>query len=83
MTDKMRTRPKRFEVQENSKGGFYIDDDDFNWDALLRIDGDFGSDVDRRRYAEAIAAILSENEDRIPYRSVEPASAQQQKGDGA
>jgi hypothetical protein len=72
MTDKMRTRPNRFEVQSNSVGDPYIDDDDFNWDALLKIDGDFGSDAEKRRYMTAIAAVLSAHEDEIPYRSAEP-----------
>jgi len=64
----MRERERRFEVHEASDGRIYIDDDDFHWDALLRIQGDFENDAARRQYAEAIAKVLSEHEDQIPHR---------------
>lgn len=74
MSDKYRMRERRFEVSdggavaEGTVCRLYIDDDDFHWDALLRISGDFESDDEKRRYAEAIAKVLSDHEDEIPHR---------------
>lgn len=73
-TDKKRMRDRRFEVcavgavAEGELCRLYIDDDDFHWDALLRISGDFESDAEKLRYAEAIAKVLSDHEDEIPHR---------------
>ena len=67
-TDKMRSKRRRFAVHEGLEGRIYIDDDDFHWDALLRVSGDFESDAEKNRYARAIAKVLSDNEAKIPYR---------------
>lgn len=66
-TGKMRQRPRRFELVDHPERPF-IDDDDFHWDALLRVAGDFESTAEKLRYMRAIAEVLSDNEDRIPYR---------------
>ena len=68
LSKKMRQRRRRFEVHTGSEGRLYIDDDDFHWDALLRIWGDFENDAQKMRYAKAIAKVLSDNEGKIPYR---------------
>lgn len=66
--DKMRSTTKRFNVCHPTGSRLYIGDDDFHWDALLRVNGDFESDAEKLRYAMAIAKVLSEHEDEIPYR---------------
>lgn len=63
----MRQRKRRFAVQSGSRNNFYIDDDDFHWDALLKVNGDFESGRAKRAYMNAIAKVLSDNEDKIPY----------------
>lgn len=65
---KMRMRKRRFAVHQSPGCRLIIDDDDFHWDALLRVTGDFESDAEKMRYAKAIAKVLSDNEDKIPYR---------------
>jgi len=68
---KMRMRKRRFKVldaSDGSPGRMWIDDDDFHWDALMRVSGDFESDAEKERYMKAIAKVLSDNEDKIPYR---------------
>lgn len=44
----------------------WIFDDEFHWDAGLRVTGDFASVEERVRFAEAICAVLNEAGDRIP-----------------
>jgi hypothetical protein len=61
-----RMRPVRFEVHEDHKQIAYIDDDDFGYDALIRVHGDFADDSERRKFMEAVCAVLNENEARIP-----------------
>lgn len=79
-TDKNRMRKRRFEVQSNYQTGrIYIDDDDFHWDALLRVNGDFENDAEKLRYAKAIARVLSKYEDEIPYRPVQRRGAEPTK----
>lgn len=78
-TDKMRSERRRFEVQSGTNGRIYIDDDDFHWDALLRVSGDFESDAEKLRYAKAIARVLSDNEASIPYRP-KPAQGKEKNG---
>lgn len=73
MQEKMRQRKARFCVQSGSRHNFYIDDDDFHWDALLKVNGDFESGREKLRYMRAIAKILSDNEDKIPYCSASEA----------
>ncbi|MGD9882303.1 MAG: hypothetical protein AB7F22_30160 [Reyranella sp.] len=46
----------RFKVQRD---GRTIWDEDFNYDALLRINGDFPNDAERLKYAHAIANALN------------------------
>lgn len=52
----MRGREERFKP---SKDGRTIDDDDFKYDAALKITGDFGSDEQRRRYAQWLCDKLN------------------------
>jgi hypothetical protein len=46
----------------------YIDDDDFGWDAMLRIGGDFGTEAEKLAFARAVAKALNEAGDAIPTR---------------
>lgn len=58
---------KRFSVhQEKTEDHFRVSifDDEFHWDACLRIYGDFASMEDKLRYARAICKAL--NKARIP-----------------
>lgn len=55
----MRSRPVRFEARD---GGRWIDDDDFDHDAVLKIDGDFGSDEARAKYAAMVCERLNAGE---------------------
>jgi hypothetical protein len=50
-----RTDPKA----ETHVGRYFIESDDFSHDVRLYINGDFGSDEDRRAYGEALAATLN------------------------
>lgn len=59
-----RMRPVRFEVHEHN-GSPYIDDDDFGFDAVIDVGGDFADD-EKKRFLEAVCAVLNENEARIP-----------------
>lgn len=67
-TGKDRERTHRFVVDVSPGGNIFMDDDDFHWDALLRVHGDFENDAQKQRYAEAIARVLNNHEDEIPYR---------------
>ena len=88
-TGKMRQRSNRFEVDIGPSGKLFIDDDDFHWDALLQVQGDFETPETKRYYAEAIAKVLSAHEAEIPYRTPhpvspengEPRSSEKAKGD--
>lgn len=44
----------------------WIFDDEFHWDAGLRVTGDFAEIADRIRFAQAICDVLNEAADRIP-----------------
>lgn len=59
-----RMRSVRFEVHEHN-GSPYIDDDDFGFDAVIDVGGDFVED-EKKRFLEAICAVLNANEARIP-----------------
>lgn len=61
-----RQRKRRFEVHGEARRP-YIDDDDFHWDALLSVQGDFENHAEKRRYLKAIAEVLSNHEDEIPH----------------
>lgn len=50
-----RTDPKA----DTHVGRYFIESDDFSHDVRLYINGDFGSDDDRRAYGEALAATLN------------------------
>jgi hypothetical protein len=51
-----RTRPQRF---QSSSDGKSIDDDDFLYDASLKVSGDFGSDEVRKSYADFVCSKLN------------------------
>lgn len=61
-----RSREKRFDVAHYRGRRMYIDDDEFHWDALLRISGDFESDAEKLRFAKAICEVLNKHADEIP-----------------
>lgn len=72
-----RERPKRFEVMNSLDGeSVFIDDDDFGWDALLRVQGDFGDIEAARKFAQAVCDVLNENEARIPIRAADQATGE-------
>jgi len=73
--DSMRTRNKRFDVCQYTGCRLFIDDDEFHWDAALHISGDFESDAEKMRYAQAIAKVLSDHADEIPARPSESEEA--------
>lgn len=75
-TMNMRSRPNRFDVTVTPNSRLYIDDDEFHWDASLRVIGDFESDEEKRRYAQAIAEALNRAADSIPCRPSEPTDTQ-------
>jgi hypothetical protein len=72
---KSRMMEKRFSIHEGDGERIYIDDDDFHWDALLRVSGDFESCEEKKRYAQAICDVLNAAEDSIPYRPAAETSA--------
>jgi hypothetical protein len=45
-----------------SPDGKHINDDQFHWDGVLRVTGDFAEDSERIRYAQAIADVLNKAE---------------------
>lgn len=53
----------RFRV---SDGGRTISDEDFIFDALIRVGGDFGDDVLRTRYAQWMCDALNEADKTLP-----------------
>jgi hypothetical protein len=55
-TSKLRSKTIRFEA---SKDGRLIHDDDFEYDAILRVDGDFASDEQRKSYADWLCSKLN------------------------
>jgi len=59
-----RMRSVRFEVHEHN-GSPYIDDDDFGFDAVIDVGGDFVAD-EKKRFLEAVCAVLNTNEACIP-----------------
>lgn len=54
---------QRFRV---SDGGRTISDEDFIFDALIRVGGDFGDDALRTRYAQWICDALNEADKTLP-----------------
>jgi len=69
MTD-MRSQSVRFTVSARSRPQelVQIHDDDFHWDAVLRVSGDFENLEERKRYALAVAQALNAAEASIPVR---------------
>lgn len=41
------------------KSGCYIYDDQFHWDGMLRVSGDFATLAERMRYSQAIVDALN------------------------
>lgn len=68
-TGKSRQRSNRFEVNPEGRHGAWIDDDEFSYDAAIRVTGDFETPEAKRAYMQAICDILNEQEDRIPWRN--------------
>jgi hypothetical protein len=67
----MATKVPRFTVAANGRGHpgqmqVWIYDDQFHWDASMRIKGDFTKLADKMRFAQSICDILNENVKRIP-----------------
>lgn len=62
-----RSHPVRFAVRD---GGRWIDDDDFTFDAMMKIDGDFGSDEARAQYAAMVCERLNAGESNPPAHGV-------------
>jgi hypothetical protein len=52
----------RFTVQED---GRWIDDDDFIFDCMLKISGDFAQD-DRKQFAQWVCDALNEADKKLP-----------------
>ena len=50
---------KQWTVGTTSDGRVFIQDDNFQYDARLYINGDFPDQLDELRYAQAIADILN------------------------
>ena len=50
---------KRFTVDVNADGRAFVFDDDFHYDAALRITGDFGTRHEKMAYAAAVADALN------------------------
>jgi hypothetical protein len=69
MTD-MRSQSVRFTVsaQKRPQELVQIHDDDFHWDAALRVSGDFENFDEKKRYAHAVAQALNAAEASIPVR---------------
>lgn len=64
----MRSRPVRFEVHEyasKSVRRLYIDDDDFGYDACVKVSGDWDY-PEKLAYAQAVADALNAAGDKIP-----------------
>lgn len=70
MTTDMRSQSVRFTVstQLRPQELVQIHDDDFHWDAALRVSGDFENVDEKRRYALAVAQALNAAEASIPIR---------------
>ena len=66
-TGKNRQRSNRFEVSDG-RHGLWIDDDEFSYDAAIRITGDFESQEAKRAYLQAVCDVLNAHEDSIPWR---------------
>jgi len=60
-----RSRPVRFVVVEYDKDKLYIDDDDFGYDACLKITGDWEYH-EKLAYAQAVADALNSAGKKIP-----------------
>lgn len=67
-TGKSRQLVKRFAVSDG-RHGLWIDDDEFSYDAALRVTGDFETPEAKLAYLQALCDVLNENEDRIPWRN--------------
>jgi hypothetical protein len=53
-----RSQSVRFTAYVGREAGF-VTDDDFHYDAVLTLNGDFPTDAERLAYAEAVAAALN------------------------
>lgn len=63
-----RSKSVRFEVVEYKKNGepqMYIDDDDFGYDACIKVSGDWDY-PQKLAYAQAVADALNAAGDKIP-----------------
>lgn len=58
---------KRFGIISGTRGSM-IDDDEFGYDAAIRVSGDFATTEEKEAYLKAIRDVLNENETRIPFR---------------
>jgi hypothetical protein len=54
-----RTERARFGVVVDSVAGLWIDDDDFIFDASIKVDGDFPDDATKRKYLDEIVRRLN------------------------
>jgi hypothetical protein len=65
----MRSKKIRFEVVERTdRKDLFIDDDDFGYDAMIIIEGDFGY-AEKLAYAQAVVDALNTAGDKIPVSS--------------
>jgi hypothetical protein len=60
-----RSRRERFVVVEHDKDKLYIDDDDFGYDAAIKVSGDWEY-PEKLAYAQAVADALNAAGDKIP-----------------
>jgi hypothetical protein len=67
-----RSRPVRFVVVEYDKDKLYIDDDDFGYDACIKVSGDWEY-PEKLAYAQAVADVLNAAGDKIPVAPERPA----------
>jgi hypothetical protein len=63
-------RSDRFAVQD-WPSGIYVDDDDFGYDACMKITGDFATKEERIVYAQAVADALNVAEIPTPEKTKE------------
>ena len=66
-TGQDRSMTKRFNILEGKRGPM-IDDDEFGYDASIRVGGDFATPDEKEAYLKAMCQVLNENETRIPFR---------------
>jgi hypothetical protein len=65
----MRSQALRFTVErahDPESPAVWIMDDDFGYDAMLKVGGDFATITEKLAFAQAIADVLNQAEHRIP-----------------